>query len=321
MSVERTTVMFEDFAKRAFSRRKGAGMPLIGRIVQIKYQSQYHSQGLEACLKESFGTELLFGGKRTTRSSSHCKVAVTTTDTNKEARLLANYNRSPQSETPYIFQRFEKPEQELAVWEAGQATSAAPGYFKGFFKSSNGHTYWDGALKFNNPILAADLERQIVWPECKNQLPDLMLSIGTGYFPDARVRSGEAGPRFGIGIVDGVKALVHLGRDAIESGLDCEKTWTEFFNCSFPESQEKARRLLRLSLPVNGPKIELDDVHKMTKLKELTLEHYTSPRGSASHQISDVAARLVASLFYFDLCTKQGAAITGNSLFPFLGLC
>ncbi|KIV90882.1 hypothetical protein PV10_05486 [Exophiala mesophila] len=194
MSVAAATDMFKVFAGRAFSRRRGSRLPLIGRIIQLKYQSQYHTQGLEKSLKESFGTEYLFGGPRTTQSSSRCKVAVTTTDTSGEARLLANYNRAGQPNTPYILQRFDKLAQEVKIWEAGRATSAAPGYFKGLYLSSNGHTYWDGAPKFNNPILAADLERQQIWPESRNQLPDIMLSLGTGFFPDSRTQRGEAGP-------------------------------------------------------------------------------------------------------------------------------
>lgn len=321
MSVAAATNMFKAFAKRAFSRRRGATLPLIGRIIQLKYQSQYHTQGLETSLRESLGTEFLFGGPRTTQSASRCKVAVTTTDTSREARLLANYNRSSQPNTPYIFQRFDKLAQEMKVWEAGRATSAAPGYFKGFYLPSNGHTYWDGALKFNNPILAADLERQHIWPESKNQLPDIMLSLGTGFFPDCRTQSGEAGPRFGIGIIDGVKALVHMGMDAIESGLNCEKTWNEFFSCSFPESPEREERLLRLSLRVSGSKIQLDDVDKMARLEELTRQQY-GPRGPDHYRIAQIAAKLVASLFYFDLEAKRGERITGmGSTEMFVGRC
>src|SRR5947209_1267483 len=64
MSVTEATDMFKSFAKRAFSLRWGAGVPLFGRIIQLKYHSQYESQGLEASLKESFGSTLLFGGTR-----------------------------------------------------------------------------------------------------------------------------------------------------------------------------------------------------------------------------------------------------------------
>ena len=309
MSVAKATDMFKDFARSAFSLRWGAGIPLLGRIIQLKYHSRYESQGLEASLKESFGNQLLFGGKRDLQSSSRCKVAVTTTDTNGEARLLSNYNRVTRIKTPYQFQRFEKPKQELSEWEAARATSAAPGYFRSFYKPENGHTYQDGALKLNNPVLAADYERQIIWPECAHNLPDILLSIGTGYFPEVRMRTGEPGPRVGIGLVNGAKAFVQVGRDVIEEGLDCERTWEDYVQCTVSEASERKNRLHRLTLPIGGPKIDLDAVDKMPELEELTKAYY-----SRNHGIIDkVAGQLVASLFYFSIVSRVAMTVTGMS--------
>jgi hypothetical protein len=307
MSVAEATNMFKSFARKAFSLRWGAGVPLFGRVIQLKYHSQYESKGLEASLKESFGHRLLFGGKRDLQSSSRCKVAVTTTDTNREARLLSNYNRVTRMKTPYQFQRFEKPEQELSAWEAARATSAAPGYFRSFYKSENGHTYQDGALKLNNPVLAADYERQIVWPECAHNLPDIVLSIGTGYFPDAKVRTGEPGPRVGIGLVNGAKAFVQVGRDVIEEGLDCERTWEDYVQCTVSEASERKNRLHRLTLPIDGPKIDLDAVDKMPELEERTKTYYTRNHGI----IDKVAGQLIASLFYFSFVSRVAMTVTG----------
>jgi Patatin-like phospholipase len=315
MPIDEAMSMFKNFAKEAFQRRKGTGVPILCRIIQLKYQSQYESQGLEKVLKETFGNDLLFGGPRSLQSPARCKVAVTTTDTNREARLLGNYHRAPRTKTPYQFQRFERPQQELSVWEAARATSAAPGYFKSYFKPSNGHTYQDGALKLNNPILAADYERQIIWPCCARLLPDVLLSLGTGMFPEAKNRTGEPGPRYGVGIVDGVKALVQISRDAIESDLDCEKAWDDYVQCTVSESSDKRHRFHRLTLPIYGPKIELDAVDKMEELQRLTEKYYeTQPdadAGSPSRQLDDVAAQLIASLFYFDLSSKVHLTITG----------
>ena len=315
MSVDEATDMFKDFAKEAFRARKGTSIPVWRRIVQLKYQSQYESQGLEKVLKETFGNDLLFGGSRSLQSPARCKVAITTTDTNREARLLGNYNRAPSNKTPYQFQRFERPLQELSVWEAARATSAAPGYFKSYFKPSNGHTYQDGALKLNNPVLAADYERQIIWPGCAHLLPDVLLSLGTGVFPEAKDRTGEPGPRYGVGIVDGVKALVQISRDAIESHLDCEKAWDDYVQCTVSENSDKRNRFHRLTLPIYGPKIELDAVDKMEELRRLTEKYYEMPphavAGSPSRQLDDVAAQLIASLFYFDLASKVQLTITG----------
>ncbi|KIV90883.1 hypothetical protein PV10_05487 [Exophiala mesophila] len=101
-----------------------------------------------------------------------------------------------------------------------------------------------------------------------------------------------------------------MGMDAIESGLNCEKTWTEFFSCSFPESPERAERLLRLSLRIPGSKIQLDEVDKMARLEEMTRQQY-GPGGPDHSQIARISAKLVASVFYFDLEARLGEHITG----------
>lgn len=308
MSVSEATSMFKVFAEKAFKTRWGADVPIFGRVVQLKYHSRYESRGLEEVLQKCFGQELLFGGRRELQSPSRCKVAVTTTDTNKEARLLSNYNRMSLHETPYQFQRFEKPHQELKAWEAARATTAAPGYFRSFYHPSNGHTYQDGALRLNNPILAADYERRIIWPECAHILPDVLVSISTGYFPNAKPHTDGPGPRINIGLLDGVKAFVQIGRDAIESDLDCERTWDDFVQCTVPAGSAKGDHLHRLTLPVAGPRIELDAVDKMSELEELTKNYYSVNAGF----IEKIACQLVASLFYFELASRVAMTVTGT---------
>ena len=306
MSITEAKRLFYQFAQAAFKSRKGAHIPLLGRLITLKYHSQYESQGLENSLKDAFGHELLFGGRRELQSDSRCKVAVTATDTNKEARLLSNYNRSVRTETPYCFQRFENPAQELSIWQSARATSAAPGYFQSYFHSMNGHTYQDGALKLNNPVLAADLERQLIWPDCARSPPDILLSIGTGVFPTSH--TSEPGPRIGIGITNGVRTFVGLGKDAIDATLDCERTWQEFMQCTVPEGSPNKNRYYRLNLPIAGSKIELDQVEKMPELEKLTRAHY------ALHTdlIDSVAGRLLASLFYFEPGPRVARQVTGS---------
>jgi hypothetical protein len=308
MTVYEAVDMFTDFAKRAFSRRWGANVPVWGRLVQLKYHSQYETMGLESALKEAFGQDLLFGGKRHLQSPSRCKVAITTTDTNREARLLANYNRGTKIKTPYQFQRFEKPDQELFTWEAARATSAAPGFFKSFYHPRNSHTYQDGALKLNNPVLAADYERLCIWGEGPQSIPDVLVSIGTGYFPDAKIKSSDPGPRTGIGLMNGAITFVNIAKDAIESELDCDKTWEEYVQCAIPEASERRNRYHRLTLEIPGPKVELDAVNEMSRLQDLTRTYYTQN----PHLIDKVAGQLIASLFYFKYVSRVSMTVTGR---------
>lgn len=312
MTVSETTEMFTNFSTRAFSLRWGANIPVWGRLVQLKYHSQYETMGLEDALKGAFGEELLFGGRRHVQSPSRCKVAVTTTDTNREARLLANYNRATKIKTPYQFQRFEKPDRDLLTWEAARATSAAPGYFKSFYHPRNLHTYQDGALKLNNPVLAADYERLCVWGEGPQSAPDVLVSIGTGFFPDAKAKSSDPGPQTGIGLVNGAMTFVNIARDVIESDLDCEKTWEDYVQCAVPEGHERRSRYHRLTLEIRGPKIELDAVNEMPKLRNLTKGHYSKN----AYLIDKVAGQLIASLFYFNVVSRASTTVTGKPFLP-----
>jgi len=306
MRLPDATKMFREFSRRAFQARRGANIPLLGTLIRVRHHSRYETHGLEDALKESFGSELLFGGSRQVQSPSRCKVAVTTTDTNEHAKLLANYNRATRLQTPYEFQRFEKSEQDLRVWEAARATSAAPGFFKAFYCSQNGHTYEDGALKLNNPVLAADYERQVIWPERCHLFPDILVSIGTGYFPDVKTKSSDPGPSIGIGLVNGVKTFVKIARSSVENQLDCERTWDEYIQCTLSEHSEMKSRFHRLSLRINGPKIDLDAVDELDKLEYLTKQQY-----DRAGPVNEVAGQLIASLFYFEEVTRVAGCIIG----------
>jgi hypothetical protein len=106
-----------------------------------------------------------------------------------------------------------------------------------------------------------------------------------------------------------VKAFVQIGRDAIESDLDCERTWDDFVQCTVPAGSAKRDRLHRLTLPVAGPRIELDAVDKMSELEDLAKNYYSVNAGV----IEKIACQLVASLFYFVLASRVAMTVTGMS--------
>jgi hypothetical protein len=324
MLVPKATEVFKEFAHAAFTARKGVDIPIIGKWIMMKYQSRYVTDGLESSLRPTFGDELLFGGSRTA-SISKCKVAVTTTDTNDDARVLANYNRKQRTQSLYMFQRFERPEQELSVWEAARATSAAPGFFRAFHKDSNHHTYWDGALKLNNPIFAADDERRNIWPESSKllPLPDIVVSVGTGIFPDAEAsrQKHDPGPRYGVGLINGVKTFVHIGVDAVAQCLDCERVWENYVQGVSPNSLNTPLRFHRLNVPFRGEKIELDRVDKMDDLENQTREFFgaTVPLPNtaevssqdASQRLDDIDMQMIATLFYFEVTGSEKVQAPG----------
>lgn len=75
MSIDEAISTFKNFAHAAFKPRKGVHLPLYGNIIRLKYQSTYETRGLEKSLRNAFGDELLFGGRRRVQSSSRCRVA------------------------------------------------------------------------------------------------------------------------------------------------------------------------------------------------------------------------------------------------------
>lgn len=138
-SVDECIDHFTALCKTAFTPR---GIPRIPKSKNLaalspKY-SKYKTKPLERILKSSFSVadQPLFGS-HLAYSPPQLKVAVTsTTDTNHQAVLLTNYNRSCSRPTKckchhsamfiinkkttaeYEFDRGETPDTELKVWEA-----------------------------------------------------------------------------------------------------------------------------------------------------------------------------------------------------------
>jgi hypothetical protein len=74
----------------------------------------------------------------------------------------------------------------VKIWEAARATSAAHSFFDPIEIGSNAQKFWDGGLHSNNPVRKACLLAQEIWavpgsshPEFFNRIGSL-LSIGTG---------------------------------------------------------------------------------------------------------------------------------------------
>ncbi|KAK4655549.1 hypothetical protein QC762_303290 [Podospora pseudocomata] len=98
--------------------------------------------------------------------------------------LLTNYNvTGPKREKfrpNYEILRLANPKNEIKVWEAALATSAAPPYFKPYVQPTTGKFFVDGGLHYNCPAWVAHHERQILWKDVQYQQPDVLLSPGTG---------------------------------------------------------------------------------------------------------------------------------------------
>jgi len=180
-----------------------------------------------------------------------------------------------------------------SICHRARATSAAPEYFKSFHHEASQWTYVDGAVYHNNPVVIADSERQLLWPNVRH--PDFILSIGTG-IPQNKppALSKEKRPTF-RGAIAFFKSMINIVNATVDAVLDCEKKWTEYAGnvTSGMGAQTASQKLFRLNPPL--PVVpKLDDKHKVTELQEdARIVLATDP------QIDRLCRRLIASSFYF----------------------
>ncbi|KAF2818094.1 hypothetical protein CC86DRAFT_399402 [Ophiobolus disseminans] len=149
--------VFKHLAQRIFSRHNRFGdsvfAKLFGFLSSLLTDSLYGADEMEACVKEAFGLDArLFGSSSSNSPVSGLKIAVTImTVSNSRLCILSNYNGG-------------------GVRQGNSSTSILlPRYLQD-----------GGAGKHNNPIDPAEWEAQAIW----DTVPDLALSIGTGYARD-----------------------------------------------------------------------------------------------------------------------------------------
>lgn len=151
-------------------------------------------------------------------------------------------------------------------------------------------------------------------------MPDILLSLGAGTFTEHHVRSNsDPGPRFGINVIDGARAYVHIGKDLVANGLDCERIWDNFIRGSSfgVDDAQKTTRLHRLNVPILGPKVDLDAVDSMEKLEQITEQYFSRSQnlmqdGHPAQQLDDIAGQLTASLFYFEVQRRVKLTLWGQ---------
>lgn len=196
---------------------------------------------------------------------------------------------------------------------SARATSAAPTYYKHFSHEPSGQVFIDGGIWHNNPVVIADSERKLLWPDVAHLPPDILLSIGSGFCGKLK------GPRRPLrtarktGIGSHVKAFYRIAVDHIESSLDSEKAWKQYLALVSQDEDEHCRyRRLNVELPEAPPK--LDEVDSM---EDLQLK--TSHRGTLDEEkITSIAQQLVASSFFFEkdrLETLEDDSIACSGIF------
>ena len=132
----------------------------------------YSSKSMETCLKGALGAVMKIGDSQKPRSI----VTVVLGDVNPPVlHLICNYRETGGGDV--------MRSQDLKVWEAARASSAAPIYFHPFREK-----YLDGGVIANNPTLVAMSE---IFHQGKREGKDvrlgLVFSIGTGIPPSVKL--------------------------------------------------------------------------------------------------------------------------------------
>ena len=314
-SLDKCYFYIERVLNDGFARRTGRGIPGIGRLLETYSKSKFDTSSLDNSLKEAFPeAQHLFGGKSLPgMPASSIKVAVTATNSTGSPVVFANYNRKSSEFLPYNFCRPDKLDQELKVWQAARASMATPRLFKPFRHDPSKQIYTAADINFRNPISIAESERKLLaGKQDQIEYPDIVLSLGTGV--DAQpgqqiISSSSASIRTATPSVVGSLRSIASSRDPLRratSPTRCQMTSNDFWN-NLPLSQRDTR-FIRFN-PVSMMGIPgADDLPKMKHLQSLTSSHVDM------QQIKEIASRLLATLFYFEIVENVVELIDGRFL-------
>lgn len=295
---------FKELAAAAFQKHKLMGPEFLEWFVTGYQQGRYKTEPLEQMLISQYGEDNLFGGEKQdllANYSRRCKVAVTATSTNGTPFVFANYNRVEKNETTrYVFLRAEKPEQEIKIWEASRVTSAAPRIFKPYLHAASGHTFLDGGVYHNNPIEIALAEQNLIWPQNRSRLPDVLLSLGTGYSGKKKTPKMPAVPatKNAFGIVSYYKQLLKIAVDHVKSSQRSEEEYRRVRQ-HYGHSQQANMCFKRFNFcfPEIFGSLKPDRVEYMEYL-EVFAETELCER---QDEVRYIANRLIATTFLFDV--------------------
>ncbi|KAI0965763.1 hypothetical protein F4678DRAFT_467205 [Xylaria arbuscula] len=327
-SVEECIERFKAVVGEAFTPRKGQvqGFHHIQLLIQ---GSKYETKPIENALQSSFGNGNLFGDRQK-NGTQRLKVAVAAvSEAGTRALVLSNYNATDEAGSPTSsekskpsYQRYRptRPEDELKIWEAARATSAAPGFFKPFLKARSSDIdsevfpeMMDGAILHNNPIvLAIEEARRLSHLQGQRQIPDLVLSVGTGlpkYRPtqedlakstgekDVSVRRGKIRRKTPF-----IRTLFTMISYQIQLNLDSERRWVAWSEPFLRDPQWK-ERLYRLNPDLGEEPPAMDDVEKIKSLSN-NVAGWIENHAEVQEEVNEIACSLVASSFYLELVGK-----------------
>ncbi|KAI0977472.1 acyl transferase/acyl hydrolase/lysophospholipase [Xylaria arbuscula] len=238
----------------------------------------YSPRGIETALKGVFGNKKMASLSYATTVGT--KVGILTASVKQPStHLFTNYNGVGDARVGYSVPR---DCDAVKTWEVARSTSAAPMFFPPKYIPGLG-TFQDGGVLRNNPTIVGLSEFSALTEGAR---PDLIINLGTGSEPEPEAWN-ERRLRFWR---DGW--LARLAR-AYMSLMQGRSTWNDAACLVKRESRHIGH--YRLDIALEGD-IRLDDVSSMPLLRSVV------PRDTAlGETIEEIAQRLFAALFYFEL--------------------
>ncbi|TGJ87061.1 hypothetical protein E0Z10_g1710 [Xylaria hypoxylon] len=330
-SIDECIERFRALVGKAFTPRKGQEIRGIRHLQLFIKRSKYETKPIEDALQSAFGDGNLFGTRQ--KNGSHrLKVAVAAvSEAGTKSLVLSNYNTNDGSGSPIFgeksklnYQRYRptQREDELRVWEAARAASAAPGFFRPFVKARSPSPdsdvfpeMMDGAILHNNPIDIAIAEaRKLASAQEQQPIPDLVLSVGTGLpkYTQTEEESSSRSTNLKDLAVQGkmgihrrapfIRTIFTMISYQIKLNLDSERRWVAWSEPLLRDPQWKDR-LYRFNPDFGEEPPPMDDVGKIQSLSN-NVVGWIENHADVQEKISQVACSLVASSFYFERVGK-----------------
>lgn len=95
LDIDQGISAFKGLANKAFKKRTGVDIPILGKLIVAQHHGKYKTSALETVLKDIFGHDHLFGSPVNQGRVQNLKVGVIATSSNRQTILLTNYNRPP----------------------------------------------------------------------------------------------------------------------------------------------------------------------------------------------------------------------------------
>ncbi|KAK1657663.1 hypothetical protein BDP55DRAFT_734742 [Colletotrichum godetiae] len=278
---------------------RGFQGPMLRLAMVYLFGSIYPSRTMDTFLHSIFGDNTLFGHHDAPVRGA--KVAVTATGVPKGGFVLTNYNGAGSDDKRHGYKhvRTTRPADRLKITDAARATTAAPGFFLPHTLLGIGEVQ-DGALcGLNNPEQLAERESRSLWPGSGR--PDVLVSAGTGYV-DPQPKSplsptGWKPPRRGFSVTKALIGYVSSLAHVIGSFLDGEVAHT--MRADEPTSLKRPHKYFRCNVKFDDHVPALDDVTAIDRLRERTESAFRE-----SHQIGEISAALLSTMFYFELIAR-----------------